>query len=122
MSPQFFLMKAYFFRKITSFQKKIELFYSGLILGHFCSFLDFDKENELALKLNFTHWGRISVSNFGFFIGFSNQIRNQSEFLAKSEFVAQHYILTIFTYNSYYFARNNFFGFILLKYSSYLIP
>ena len=84
--------------------QNFELFDSGLVFGHFPMFLEFGEENKLALEFNFTCWETIPASEFALFIDFSYQIQNTSELLAKSEFVAQHYILTIFTFYSYKFA------------------
>ena len=74
VSTQIFLTEAYFFQKIENFQKIFEFFYSGLILVYFCSFSEFDEENKLALKFNFTYWERISAPDFDFFIDFLKQI------------------------------------------------
>ena len=85
-------LEAYFFQKNAFFLQNFELFDSGLVFRHFPTFLEFGEENKLVLKCNFTYCERIPASDFVFFTDFSYQIQNTSEFLAKSEFVAQHYI------------------------------
>ena len=64
----------------------LEPFFSGIFLRPFLLFLEFVEENKVALKLNFTYWGTIPVSDFAFFIDFFHQIWKASEFPAKKKF------------------------------------
>ena len=90
----FFLQISRKLEKVWKHQN-FELFDSGLGFRHFSMFWNLVKK-KISLKFNFTYQVRLPASDLASFIDFSYQNQNTTEFLAKSEFVAQHYILTIF--------------------------